>query len=188
MPSASIASTASKSARASVRDTAAPRAPSRTSRRRPNRCPHKRQQAAARGRRAAPRDAERIHRAVTDRMNERAAFDQLVARHREEPPFRRCADPVAGSPDALQRDRDRSRRTELHDEIDRADVDAELERGRRHHRPQLAVFEPVLGCQAEIARKAAVMRQRRGLLRAARRARTRRVRSGGACRRTRASC
>ncbi len=64
------------------------------------------------------------------------------------------ADPVARAADPLQRDRDRTRRAELHDQIDRADVDAELERRRRHHRAQLA------GCRAAARRRSAVSRDR----------------------------
>ena len=66
---------------------------------------------------------------------------------------------MAGAADALQRDRDRPRRADLADQVDRADVDAELERGGGHHGAQLAVLQPALGIQAQLARQAAVVRQ-----------------------------
>ena len=48
---------------------------------------------------------------------------------------------------------------DLDDQIDRADVDAQFERGRRDHGSQLAALEPLLGFEAQLARQAAVMRQ-----------------------------
>ena len=73
--------------------------------------------------------------------------------------LRRVLDLVARAADALQRDRDRSRRSDLADEIDRADVDAELERRRGDDRLELAGLQPLFGGQPQLARQAAVMRQ-----------------------------
>ena len=56
----------------------------------------------------------------------------------------RAADVVAGAPDALQPARHRARRLDLHHQIDRAHVDAELERGRRGDRAQPAGLERLL--------------------------------------------
>ena len=81
--------------------------------------------------------------------NQRGALDQFVARGGEEAALRLRADPVARAADALQRDRDRARRADLADQIDGSDVDAELERSRRDHRPQLAVLQTRLGVQAQ---------------------------------------
>ena len=102
---------------------------------------------------------ERVERAAADRADQRRALEQLVARRREKTPFGLRADPVARAADALQRDRDRARRAELHDEIDRADVDAELERGGRDDRAQLAVLRRVSASKRSLARQAAVVRQ-----------------------------
>ena len=60
------------------------------------------------------------------------------------------ADPVAGTSDALQRGRDRARRAELHDQVDRADVDAELERRGRDDGAKLAVLQAMLGVEARL--------------------------------------
>ena len=95
----------------------------------------------------------------TNRPHQRRALDQLIARRREDAPLRlgRVLDLVARSADALQRDGDRSRRADLADEIDRADVDAELERRRGDNRLQLSAFEPLFGREPQLAREAAVM-------------------------------
>ena len=64
---------------------------------------------------------------------------------------------MAGAADALQEGRDRARRAELADEVDVADVDAELERGGGDQRLQLAGLEPLLGVEALLLGQAAVM-------------------------------
>ena len=85
-------------------------------------------------------DQQLIELALRNRSDERRAFDQLIACGREDASFGlgRVLDLMAGAADALQRNGDRSRRADLADEIDRADVDAELERCRRHHRLELS--------------------------------------------------
>ena len=75
-------------------------------------------------------------------VDQRRAFDQFIARGREENAARLGADPVAGTPDALQRDRNRARRADLNRQIHRADIDAEFERCRRDDGPQFAVLQP----------------------------------------------
>ena len=64
---------------------------------------------------------------------------------------------MAGTADALQEGRDRARRTDLADEIDVADVDAELERGGRHQGLEFAALEPLLGGEPQLLGHAAVM-------------------------------
>ncbi len=65
------------------------------------------------------------------------------------------------SSNALQRDRNRSRRANLAHEIDGADVDAQLERRRGDHGLELSGLELLFGGQAQLARQAAVMREHR---------------------------
>ena len=98
-----------------------------------------------------------------NRSHQRRAFDQLVAGRREDPAFRlgRVLDLMSRSADALQRDRDGSRRADLADQIDGADVDAELERRRGDDRLELAVLQLLFGRQPQLARQAAVMREHR---------------------------
>ena len=102
--------------------------------------------------------SQRIERAGADRAHERGAFEQFVARRDVKNPLRLRADPVTRSADALQRNRDGARRAELNDEIDRADVDAQLERCRRYDRAQLACPQPSLDVEAHFARETAVVR------------------------------
>jgi hypothetical protein len=59
---------------------------------------------------------------------------------------------------ALQERCDRPRRTELADELDVADVDAELERGGCDQRAKLAAFQPLLGVEAALLGEAAMVR------------------------------
>ena len=61
--------------------------------------------------------------------------------------------------DALQERRDAMRRAELADEIDVADIDTELERGRRDERAQLAGLELALGVEPMLLGETAVMRR-----------------------------
>ena len=65
---------------------------------------------------------------------------------------------MSGTAHPLQEGRDRARRPKLADEIDLADVDAELERGGRHQRLQLAVLETLFGVEPLFLGEAAVMR------------------------------
>ena len=91
------------------------------------------------------RNGQAVELAAADAVDQRGAFDEIVARQRKEPPLRRAADGMAGAADALQKGRDRARRTELADEIDLADVDAELERSGGDQRLQFAALQPLLG-------------------------------------------
>src|SRR5581483_1086317 len=102
-------------------------------------------------------DLERIELAAAHRVEQRRAFGEIVARQRKEPRLRRAADGMPRTARTLQERRDRTRRRELADEVDVADVDAELERRRGHERPQLAALQALLGREALLAREAAVV-------------------------------
>ena len=69
-----------------------------------------------------------------------------------------CADGVAGAADALHAARDRRRRLDLDDEIDRAHVDAELQRRGGDQAAELAGLEPVFDLDALRPRERAVVR------------------------------
>ena len=80
-------------------------------------------------------DVERIARIargfdlpLVHRSRDRRAGDEVAAELRKDDALADRARLVAGAPDALQAARDRRRRLDLHDEIDGAHVDAELER------------------------------------------------------------
>ena len=55
-------------------------------------------------------------------------------------------------------DGNRTRRTDLADQVDCANIDAEFERCRRYQRAELADLQFLLGSETQLARQAAVMR------------------------------
>ncbi len=101
---------------------------------------------------------DRVEEAVAHAAHERSALDELIAGEREHPALRRATEGVARATDALEQCRDRARRTELDHQIDGADVDAELERGRRDRALDLTVLELLLRGEAQDARHRAVVR------------------------------
>ncbi len=88
---------------------------------------------------------------------DRDRFDGFVERQGIELRLGRARDAVARTPRALQERRDRARASDLEDEIDVADVDAELERSRGDERLELAVLQPLLGGETRFLREASVM-------------------------------
>ena len=64
---------------------------------------------------------------------------------------------MTGTADALQEGCDRTRRTDLTNEIDVADIDPELERGGRHQSLEFATLQPLFGGEPELLGHAAVM-------------------------------
>ncbi len=83
--------------------------------------------------------------------------------------------------DALKRDRDRARRTDLNDEIDAADIDAEFERSGGDERAEFAGFQFIFDRETALARKAAVVRGDGVIAENFARDCARRVRRGAAC-------
>ena len=68
-----------------------------------------------------------IELATAGGTQQRRALHQVVERHRQHSSLGRTADRVPGSTDTLQQRRDAVRRSDLADEIDVPDIDAELE-------------------------------------------------------------
>ncbi len=62
------------------------------------------------------------------------------------------------SADTLQTDGNRTRRTDQANQVDCANIDAELERCRRYKRAELSGFQFLLGYETQLARQTAVMR------------------------------
>ncbi len=87
-----------------------------------------------------------------DRLQERGALDQLVARGRKEPSLRLSVERVPRTPDALQEGRHAPRRLHLADEVDASDVDAELERSGGDERANIPRLEPLLELQPPLLR------------------------------------
>ena len=81
------------------------------------------------------------------------ALHQLVAGQGVEAALGRARPAVVGAADPLEEGGDAARRADLAHQLDRADVDAELERGGGHQGPQLA------GPQARLDPVAAVLGQ-----------------------------
>ncbi len=100
---------------------------------------------------------EPVELAALDALQQRRAFHQLVAGQREEAALGQARDGMAGPTDPLEEARDRARGAELADEIDFADVDAELERSGRDQRLQLPALQALLGVEPLLAGEAAVM-------------------------------
>ena len=74
-----------------------------------------------------PSPDEFVELAASHAVEQRRAFDQIVARLREQTAFWCTDHGVAGTADALQECRNRTRRTDLADKIDIADIDAQFE-------------------------------------------------------------
>ena len=92
------------------------------------------------------------------RSHDDRGFEEVAAVLREDLARARLADLVPGPPDALQAARDRTRRLDEHDEIDRAHVDAELEARRRDDRAQPARLQLGLDLHPLLARQRPVVR------------------------------
>jgi hypothetical protein len=71
-------------------------------------------------------------------------LDEIAAVLREDRALARLTDGVTGAPDPLQAAAHGAGRLDLDDEVDRAHVDAELERRGGDDRPQLTALELIL--------------------------------------------
>jgi len=77
---------------------------------------------------------------LPDGANQGGTFQQFVSSHGKNSALRNRATPVTGTANSLQGHGNGARRTELADEIDRADIDSKLKRCRRNQHVNLAVF------------------------------------------------
>ena len=91
-------------------------------------------------------------------------LEQVAAELGEDAALGRGLERVPGAADSLQAARHRLRRLDLDDEIDRAHVDAQLERGGGDQAAQLAALERLLDLGALLARERAVVGARQLLL------------------------
>ena len=109
-------------------------------------------------------DVERCHRRLQhvevsgpDPGQEGGALDQLVAGQRVEPSGRGALQLVVGPSHPLEEGADGPGRADLADQLDRSDVDAQLEGGGGHQGPQVAGPQPLLDDAATGGRQAAVV-------------------------------
>src|SRR5256885_2297828 len=84
---------------------------------------------------------------IADRARHRSRLAELLAPGDDDPPLRHAGEEVARAAHALKGRGDVAGRLELHDQVDRADVDPELEGRRGGERLELALLEPVLGLE-----------------------------------------
>src|SRR5579875_329671 len=85
-----------------------------------------------------------IEAPLAHRGEQRGALDELVTGERVQPTRRGARDVVVRPADPLEEGADRTRGPDLAHELDRSDVDAELEGGGRHERAQLPRPKPSL--------------------------------------------
>ena len=111
------------------------------------------------------RIARRFHHPVVHRPGHGRGGDEVAAELRKDDPFADRADLVARAADPLQPAGDRRRRFDLHDQIDRAHVDAELQRRGGHQRLDAAGLQQVLDLAARRACQRPVMRPHQRLAR-----------------------
>ena len=103
------------------------------------------------------RDLRLLDRAVQHPPRDHRRLEQVGAELREDPALRDRAELVARAPDPLQPARDRLRRLDLDHEVDRAHVDAQLERRGGDQARDLAALEQLLDLDALLARQRAVV-------------------------------
>ena len=108
--------------------------------------------------------ARRIEFARIDGVERGAALQHLEAIGRHQQGTARHVEAMIGAPDPLQQPRRALGRPDLHDQIDVAPVDAEIERRRRDDRAQPAGRHRGLDLAALLDREAAVMERDRQLL------------------------
>ena len=95
---------------------------------------------------------------AADRSEQRGAFHEVVARHRQQATLGRARNGVTRSTDPLQQRRDAVGRADLADQIDVTDIDAELQRCRGDQRFERAALEAMLRVDARFLGQASVMR------------------------------
>jgi hypothetical protein len=103
------------------------------------------------------RIAHRLDCTLGHALDDDRSLEQVAAKLRKEHTAADLADLMSCAADALQTGCDRRRRLDLHDEVDRGHVDAELERARRHDRRQTAGLELLFDEDPLCARHRAVM-------------------------------
>ena len=103
------------------------------------------------------RDAHRVHLAGDHRVADRPRLQQLVPLEHQHAPLARGVEQVTRTPDALQTRGHRFGRLELVHQVDRPDVDAELQRRGGDQGVESAGLQRVLGLQPRLFGHAAVM-------------------------------
>ena len=127
------------------------------------------------------RIARRLDGAVVHRLGDRRARDEVAAELRKDDAFADRVRPGGRRGRCAAAARDRRRRLDLHDQIDGAHVDAELERRGRDQRAQRAGLEQVLDLDALRRARSSRGASARAFRRRARSARRPAARPAGGC-------
>jgi hypothetical protein len=90
-----------------------------------------------------PRVARGLDGSLVHRLGYGRAGDQIAAELREDDALAHCVRLMAAAPDSLEAAGDRWRRLDLHDQVDGAHVDTELERRSGHQRTKGAGFQQI---------------------------------------------
>ena len=104
-----------------------------------------------------PWDDRLLDRARLHALDDDRGLEQVGAVLGEDAPARDGSELVAGAPDSLQAARDRLRRLDLHDEVDGAHVDAELQRRRGDEARDLALLQELLDLEPLLSRQRPVV-------------------------------
>ena len=130
----------------------------RTARRPATRRGHRRRRSAAPARRGGWRGTLVCSmQPVAHALHDDGRLEQVGAVLGEDAAAAGCAHLVTGAADALQARGHRTGRLDLHDQVDRAHVDAQLERAGRHQAPEVAALELVLDQEPAFARQRPVV-------------------------------
>jgi hypothetical protein len=100
---------------------------------------------------------DRVQPPVPDAAQQRRALHELVPAGRVQQAPRGAETGVVGPAHPLQERGEAARRADLADQLDRPDVDAQLQRGGRHEGPQVTGPQPRLHPSAALLRQAAVV-------------------------------
>jgi hypothetical protein len=99
-----------------------------------------------------------IELAATHAVNQCRALDEIVVGEWKQSALGLTPDTMARASYALEEGGDGAWRAELADKVDITDIDAELERGCRHHGGKCAGLKALLGVEPLLFRQAAMMR------------------------------
>ncbi len=102
-------------------------------------------------------DCDAIEIALANGAHKRGGFQQVIACGCKEPALGNCAAPVSGATNALQANGNGTRRADLADEVDAADIDAELQRRGGDQRAYFSGFEFLFRGEAQLARQTSVV-------------------------------
>ena len=127
------------------------------------------------------RDARLLDQPLLHAPDDDGRLEQIGPELREDAALGRLVQAMAGAADPLEPAGDRLRRLDLDDQVDRAHVDAELERGRGDEARDVAALQQLLDLDALLARERPVVGARDLAPPPARSGAGRAARRGGGC-------